>query len=81
MHLFLLSNPRERIDARVLGALNMSAAMPTEGDRNGGPADREMNEIFALVRRAIDRLDAMNAPPELAARLQEALDLMAGYRS
>jgi hypothetical protein len=40
-----------------------------------------MESAVALLKRVLDLLDSANAPPELAARVSEALDAVAESRT
>ena len=85
MRLFLLSNGEQRGGlgpcASMLGVAKMSAALSTDTNGNHASTDQGMDEVIALVRRALAQLDAMKAPPEFGARLQEVLDLMVENRT
>ena len=59
----------------------MSAALSTGTNGNDTSCGQEMNEVVALLRRALAQLDEMKAPPEFGARLQELLDLMIEHRT
>jgi hypothetical protein len=47
---------------------------------NDASADERMEAAVALLTRVLDLLDSTDAPAELAARVQEALDAVAEYR-
>lgn len=85
MRLFLVSNPSQRsglaVGAPMLGVSEMSAAMHTDASANDASADEKMETAGALLKRVLDLLDSAEAPPELAARVQEALDAVAEYRT
>lgn len=57
----------------------MSAAMRAGADENGTSA-KGTEEVAALLKRALSLLDEANAPPELAARVQAAIDAVEDYR-
>jgi hypothetical protein len=58
----------------------MSAGMDAKAGGTGVSVDERIEAAMALLRRALDLIDAAKAPRELAARVQEALDALAEYR-
>ncbi len=65
-------------DAPVLGVVQMSA-MPSGADENGASSERTQRAV-ALIREALDLLDHSGVPPEVAARVQAAIDAVEEYR-
>lgn len=59
----------------------MSAALSAGAEGKGASAQNDLDGALKLLARAIEVLDSVGAPPELAARVQEALDAVAEYRS
>jgi prefoldin subunit 5 len=65
----------------MLGVVQMSAAMPSGTEGHGVSAKDRVEAAIAQLERALDLLDSAKTPPELAARVQEALDAIEAYRS
>ena len=82
MRLYLVCNSDEGIgsnaDPPLLGVVEMSA-MPSSADENGTSTERTERAV-ALIREALDLLDHSGAPPEVAARVEAAIDAVEGYR-
>jgi hypothetical protein len=82
---FLVSNSRGRrgtiAETPMLGVVEMSAAMPAGADGDGLSNQQLMEAAAAQLKRVMDLLDAAKAPPEFAARVQEAIDALEVYRS
>ena len=66
-------------DARLLGVCNMAVALPAGAGGDGARA--ELDAAQELLSKAIEKLDCAGAPPELAARVQEALDAVTEHRA
>lgn len=66
--------------AALVGVSGMSAAVHVDASLDSLSADERMAAAFALLKRVLDLLDRTDAPPELAARVQEALDSVGKYR-
>ena len=83
MRLYLVCNSDEELgpnaDAPVLGVVQMSA-MPSGADENGANTEQHERAV-ALIREALDLLDHSGAPPEVAARVQAAIDAVEEYRA
>jgi hypothetical protein len=82
VRLYLVCNSNEErrsnADAPLLGVVQMSA-MPSSTDENGTNTKRTQRAA-ALIREALDLLDHSDAPPEVAARVQAAIDAVEEYR-
>jgi hypothetical protein len=57
----------------------MDAGAPVGAGRNGA-RDEAATKVLALLRRALDILDRRGAPPEIAARVQQAADAVEEWR-
>ena len=83
MRLYLVCNSEEgrgpNAEPPVLGVVQMSA-MPSSADENGTSTERTQRAV-ALIREALDLLDRVDAPPEVAARVQAAIDAVEEYRA
>ena len=83
MRLYLVCNSNEELrsnaDAPLLGVVQMSA-MPSSADENGTSAERTQRAV-ALIREALDLLDHSDAPPDVAARVQAAIDAVEEHRA
>lgn len=55
-------------------------AIPSGADENGKTTEL-IQRAIALISEALDLLDRSGAPPEVAARVQEAIDAVEEYRS
>ena len=84
MRLYLLSNSDGGVgsvaDAPLLGVASMSAGVPSGAEDNGTRHD-DVEEALSLLKQALDLLDKNNAPPEIAARVQQAIDSAEEWRS
>lgn len=58
----------------------MAVGVPV-GAAESGTTDEGVVEAVALLKKALDRLDRSAAPPELAARIQHAIDAAEQWRS
>jgi hypothetical protein len=85
VRLFLLSNVDRGsgiiAGTPLLGVVHMSGAMPGGAGEIGASTEDKMESAVALLKRVLDLLDSANAPPELAARVSEALDAVAESRT
>lgn len=85
MRPFLVSNSDGRSGTiaatPMLGVLEMSGAMPAGADGDGAFAGQKVDHAIAQLKKVLGLLDSMRAPPELAARVHEAIDAIEEYRS
>ena len=65
----------------LLGVLDMSVALPAGADGEGTSAQAKLDAALELLNKAIELLDSAGAPPELAARVQEAHDAIASSQT
>ena len=83
MRLYLVCNSGEELspdgDSPLLGVVKMSA-VPLGAGENGTSNEGTVRAI-ALIREALDLLDQNNAPPQVGARVQAAIDAVEDYRS
>ena len=81
----MVSNSRGRsgtfAETPMLGVVEMSAAMPAGADGDGLSTQEGVEAAAAQLKRVLDMLDSAKAPPELAARVQEAIDAIEAYLS
>lgn len=59
----------------------MSVASPAGADGERASAQDKLEAILGLLTNALELLDSADFPPELAARVQEAHDAIAGART
>ena len=84
MESFLLSKSVRRsgagAEAFLLGDFEMSAALSADAD--GGPvsAQESISRALALLQEALELVDFAEAPPEIAARIQEVIDSLDDHR-
>jgi hypothetical protein len=57
----------------------MAAVIPASAGGEGVPVEDSPQIAMHFLKKALDVLDKMNAPPELGARVQQALDAVAEY--
>lgn len=55
----------------------MAAAVPSSAIGESSPVKDGLELAVHFLKKALDVLDSMNAPPELGARVQQALDTVA----
>ena len=55
----------------------MAAAVPSSAIGESSPVEDGLELAIHFLKKALDVLDSMNAPPELGARVQQALDTVA----
>jgi hypothetical protein len=83
VRLYLVCNSEKgggsNADPPVLGVVQMSA-MPSSADKTGTCLEPTQRAV-ALLREALDLLDHSGAPPDVAARVQAAIDAVEEYRS
>jgi len=58
----------------------MAEVLPSRGEDDPSAADK-IHDAHRFLESALDSLDSARAPPELAARVQEALDAVARFRA
>jgi hypothetical protein len=82
---FLVSNSDGRSGTiaatPMLGVREMSGAMPAGADGDGASAGGKVDQAIAQLKGVLSLLDSIKAPPELAARVHEAIDAIEEYRS
>jgi hypothetical protein len=59
----------------------MAGALPAGADGESASARAKLDSAIGLLGQVIDLLDSADARPDLAARAQEALDVLLEYRS
>lgn len=59
----------------------MSVALPAGADGEGASTENKVDAALRLISEALELLDASSTPPELLARVQEALDALTEHRS
>jgi hypothetical protein len=64
----------------MLGVFNMSAAMPAGAEEIGASAKERVEAALTQLKNAFDLLESAKAPPELAARVHEAIDALEQYQ-
>ena len=64
----------------MLGVREMSPAKRVDASETGTTADERIAAAVALLERVLDLLDSTEAPAELAARVQEAIDALSEFR-
>jgi hypothetical protein len=83
VHLHLVCNSQVGAGAKAvlpkLGVASMSAVPIGAGE--AGMDNKPIEIAAGLLRQAIEVLDRSNAPPELGARVQTALDALDEHRS
>ena len=58
----------------LLGVHDMTAALPAEAALNRAPAKSKIEQARQHMTSALQLLDEANAPPEVGAHLQAAID-------
>jgi prefoldin subunit 5 len=64
----------------MLGVVQMSASMPSGAEGESVSAEERVEAAIAQLKKALNLLDSAKAPPDLAARVQEAVDAIKAYR-
>ena len=85
MESFLLSKPEPRgggaASAFLLGDFEMSAALSADAGGEQVTPHENIGRALALLQEALSLVDAIGAPPEIGARLQEVIDALDEYRA